>query len=324
LNPLQDIYDRCNTGDNLSKYEGLADFPSMLDIEPTSSCNFRCLMCPTGNRSLERKAEFMKWEVFEKIADQCAEHGAAIRFIGWGEPTLHPMLLDMLRYAGDRGILTHLNTNGSKITPDLARKLVESGLSSIKFSFQGASRETYAEMRRTDFFDGMVEAIIHMREARGQRNLPYIAASTTITSENPAAVAAFRRRLAPVVDHLTIGHTIFDFMNLRAVRLNREERRALDRLRGLETAARVHPNPCPEVFDKLSINASGDVVVCCNDYNGTVALGNVRDTPLRKIWRHEKIEAYRRRLSRNNYKAPLCESCYDYQGLTAGATNNDS
>ncbi|MHC4065053.1 MAG: SPASM domain-containing protein, partial [Planctomycetota bacterium] len=94
------------------------------------------------------------------------------------------------------------------------------------------------------------------------------------------------------------------------------------RLKGLSTDAKVHPKPCPEVFDKLSIHADGSVVLCCNDYNGTVELGNVADTPIIEMWQHPKIEAYRKRLAENNYEAPLCRDCYDYLGLTEGEVGN--
>lgn len=321
MNPFQPLYDACNSGDSAQKYADLPDFPHTIDLEPTSSCNFRCLMCPTGNLSLKRDAEFMKWATFEAIADQAADHGTALRLIGWGEPTLHPLLPRMIRYAHERGLLTHLNTNGSKITPEYAFDLVDAGLSSIKFSFQGVDRQSYAEMRQVNFFDGMIEAIKHMKRVRGYRSLPYIAASTSITYEKPEVVDLFRRRLEQYVDHLSIGKTIFDFMDLKAVRLKPAQKDMLRRLKLAATDPKRHPDPCPEVFGKLSVHANGDIVVCCNDYDGTVNLGNVNRTPIIKMWRHPKIEAYRERLARKDYDAPLCESCYDYQELTTGVEN---
>ncbi len=51
MNPFRPLYDLCN-----SPKGELIDFPRMIDVELTSSCNYRCLMCPTGNRSLARQA----------------------------------------------------------------------------------------------------------------------------------------------------------------------------------------------------------------------------------------------------------------------------
>ena len=319
MNPFQPLYDECNIGDAVTKYTDLPKFPRMIDVELTSSCNFRCLMCPTGNLSLQRKAEFMDFPVIYRILTQAWKHGTGIRFIGWGEPTLHPNLHDAIDLATRYGLLTHVNTNGSKIDQDFARDLVRVGLSSIKFSFQGASRETYAEMRNTDFFDGMLGAIVAMREARGDGSLPYIAASTTITYESPALVASFKRKMDKLVDQLTIGRTVFDFMDLKAVRLKPHEKRLLDGLKGMATNDRKHPNPCPEVFQKLSIHADGSVRVCCNDFSGVTNLGNVMDAALEDIWRHPEIEAYRKRLAAKKYSGPLCSVCWDYQDLTSSS-----
>ena len=318
VNPFQSRYDLCNNGSAEDKNANLPPFPHIIDVELTSSCNFRCLMCPTGNLSLKREANFMVSRVMEGIIDQCAEHGTAIRFIGWGEPTLHPSLPAFIRKAWANNLPTHVNTNGSKIDPELAWALVDAGLSSIKFSFQGVDRESYKEMRQTEFFDGMLKAIGHMKKARAAGMLPYIAASTSITYETPEMVEAFRKRIEPLVDHLSIGRTIFDFMDMKAVRLRPAQRSMLERLKKLASVSKKHPDPCPEVYDKLSVHADGNVVVCCNDYDGHVVLGNVLDTPIADIWRHPKIEAYRERLARKDYSGPLCSVCYDYQNLSPG------
>lgn len=325
-NPFAPLYAACNTGDGQAKYDALAEFPRMLDLELTSACNFRCLQCPVGNLSMTRPAQFMDAAVFESIVKQCALHGTALRLIGWGEPLLHPEVVRFVALARANGLLVHINTNASRITPELARALCQAGLSSIKFSFQGVDRQSYLEMRRTDFFEGMIGAISDMVKARAAEGgpLPHISASTSITYETDEQVAEFRERLGGLVDYLSIGHTTFDFMDMGAVRLKPAEREMLERLASLQTVEKRHPDPCPEVFDKLSIHADGQAVVCCNDYNALTNLGNVEDTPIAEMWRHPQIEEYRKRLAAKEYGGPLCSVCYDYAGLTKGAVAHDA
>ena len=57
--------------------------------------------------------------------------------------------------------------------------------------------------------------------------------------------------------------------------------------------------------------------MCCNDFDGVMELGNVNETPIAELWRHPKIEAYRERLARQDYDAPLCRDCFDYMGCVA-------
>lgn len=320
MNPLQHLYDQFNTGDPGAKYATLPEFPLMIDVELTSACNFRCNFCPTGLGLVTRPAGLMSSTTWQKMVDECAPYGTALRMIGWGEPLLHPNVVSFINYASEKGLLTHLNTNASKLTPRLAEALVDAGLSSIKFSFQGIDRASYSEARQADFFDGMLTAIGWMSLARGHRKLPYIAASTSTTSETPEQIEAFRERMEPMVDYLSVGRTVFDFLDGHAGRLRPRQRELFDKARAHDSAPKVHPDPCPEVYSKLSIAWTGEARVCCNDWDGETNLGKIGETPISEIWRDKVIESYRERLARKKYTGPLCSVCFDYQSLTEGAS----
>ena len=311
-NPFGALYEICNTGSNAWKYAGLAPSPRMIDIEPTDACNFRCLMCPTGNRSLSRKAGVMDWGVFVRVAEQCAGYGTGLRFIGWGEPMLCPELVAMVEYATALGLPTHINTNGSLMDAAMASRLIEGGLSSIKFSLQGTDRDGYAEMRNVDWFDGLRETVAMFHTMRGDRSLPYIQVSTTTTRETPDQVEAFRAMFDPICDAVSVGKTVFAHLDLTAARMSDADRATLAKLSEYHPADLTHPMPCPEVYDKLTVHWDGAVRVCCNDYDGITDLGNVMKRPLFDIWRDVTIELLRKRLADNDYGGPLCATCWHY------------
>lgn len=318
VNPFSPLYAKCNIDQSAAKYAALTDGPCIVDIEPVGLCNFRCVMCPTGLQALGRPGGFMKLDTYSAILDKTEAFGSAIRFIGWGEPLMHPDIAWFIDQAACRNRLTHVNTNGSKIVVDIgmARRLVNAGLSSIKFSFQGADRQSYHDMRRVDFFEDLFVAIERMREARGSFDWPFIAASTTTTTETPEMVEAFRERMAPLLDQLTIGKTIFEFIDMAAVP---ESRKALlEEAAKNETVEKRHPDPCPEVYNKLTIHWDGTVRVCCNDYSGRTNLGNIVTDEFSGIWRHPTMEAYRTNLAKKQYDGPLCSVCWDYAELTEG------
>ena len=310
MNPFAPLYAQQNTGTAEEKHANLPGFPRLIDIEPVGLCNFRCVCCPTGLQAVTRPQGFMDEGVFYDIVSQCAPHETALRFIGWGEPTLHPQIVSFVRTASDAGVLTHINTNGSKITWDLAVDLVDAGLSSIKFSFQGVDRETYQETRKIDFFDGMIEAIRIMRGARGELPMPFIAASTSTTYETPEQIESFRHMMEPLVDHLSIGKTIFGFIDSKAIRINKAD---FERLSKLAATDLKHPDPCPEVFDKLSMSWDGTGRVCCNDHSGVTNLGNIKDTSIEQMWNAPTMQKYRKRLAEHQYVMQLCQTCYQYQ-----------
>jgi len=316
INPFAGRYATCNTGAPAAKHAVLSDGPIIVDIEPVGLCNFRCVMCPTGLHALGRPGGFMTRETHNAILEKTAPFKSSIRYIGWGEPLMHTQISWFIDAASHDGRLTHLNTNGSKFITDqtVPARLVSAGLSSIKFSFQGADRETYHAMRRVDFFEELLFAIDMMRNARGWNYRPFIAASTTTTTESEETIARFKSRIAPMVDQLTIGKTVFEFIDMAAVQP--KQRALLEEAAQHQTVDKRHPDPCPEVYNKLTIHWDGAVRVCCNDYSGTTDLGNIVTDDFADIWRHPTIEAYRERLGRKEYSGPLCGVCYDYADLT--------
>jgi radical SAM protein with 4Fe4S-binding SPASM domain len=312
VNPFDPLYAQCNAGTNADKYASLPDLPRLIDVEVTNSCNFRCLMCPTGNHQMTRASGFMSRDTFAALNRQC--YGTGLRFIGWGEPLLHPDIVDFIRDATAWGNPTHLNTNGSKIDRAMAHALVRAGLGSIKFSFQGADRASYAEMRNTDFFDALAGAVARMHLARGDNPLPYIHVSTTTTHEDDRTIERFRERFGRLADRVTVGRTVFAHLDLNAVRLRPDERARLETFMEYEPDGLEHPRPCPEVNDKLTVQWDGSVRVCCNDFDGATDLGNIDATPLKAIWRAKQIEDYRKTLAEDRYEGPLCSVCFDYMG----------
>ncbi len=277
--PFQDIYNACNCGTGAEKLKNPLDFPRYIDIELTNLCNFRCKMCPTGQNTTKRTKGFMSDEIWNIIFKQLSEYKIAIRFIRWGEPTLHHRLYDWIAKAKNNGLLVHINTNGKLLDIDM---IIKCGLDSIKFSFQGLGREEYLEWRQEDYFLELTEKIkdIYSRNPR-----PYIMIGTTIINMNIDG-NVFRTMMSPISDKVIIGQT-----------------------RILSEPVKQH-RECPEVFDKLSINWDGTVSACCGDYDNLMVVGDVRKEPLKKIWENKKMNYYRKILSNFKHnKIALCRNC---------------
>lgn len=327
VNPFAPLYRQCNTGTAAEKYRGLKPFPTIIDVELTNACNFSCLFCPTGNKAMRRRTGVMAEETMWRIVADASMHVAddhpiALRLIGWGEPLMHDGLVDMIWHAKRNGLLVHLNTNGSlldEVGGYWARDLIGAGLDSIKFSFQGVSRQSYREARNIDYYDQLLEKVKEFYAARGDRSLPWIAVSTSTTYETPEDMAAFVSLFSPHVDELSIGKTIFGFFDAEAMRLrSAEERMTFDRLVAAGTVDLVHPDPCKEVYNKLAVSWDGTVRVCCNDFDGVTDLGNVNEASLSKAWMHPTMQEYRERLTSKEYEGPLCSVCYEYMPLKEG------
>jgi len=314
-NPFDPVYKTMNTMSPVDKLAAMPPFPRLMDVELTNLCNFHCLMCPVGIGTQQRPKGTMSEEIFSRVLDQAAEHGCHLRFILWGEPTLHPHWLDWMTRVVDRGLNAHFNTNGSRITEDDMRRLVDSGVQSMKFSFQGVDQKSYREMRSTDYFEELLGKVQRLYEIRGAAPSPFIHVSTTITYEGPELVRAFRDRVSAFTDKVTIGRTELGRFDASGASLSAEERALLEHMKQEDKLVRKHPR-CPEIFDKLSVYWDGRVTACCRDFDGVMLLGDIREQTLAEIWRSEKLSAYRQALARDEYdKFPLCRVCWDYHGL---------
>lgn len=313
--PFKDIYAACNVGNSKAKLAELPEFPRFMDIELTNTCNFRCLMCPTGTHSMKRASGFMTQEVFYKILDEIRPYKTPLRFIRYGEPTLHEQLVEFIGAASEAGCMTHINTNGSKLDRQGIEDLINAGLTSIKFSFQGVDEKSFAEMRNTDFFTDLVEVIRLTHDVRGDREFPYIQVSTSITYETREQVQAFREMMDGIADQVSVGRTVMEHLDIDAVRLRPKEMEMFKRLMAEESVVKKHPE-CPEVYDKLSINFDGTVTACCGDSDNLMLVGDVTKTTIKEVWDSDQLNQYREMLADMRHdELPLCRTCYDYQGL---------
>ncbi|NVK18596.1 MAG: radical SAM protein [Methylocystaceae bacterium] len=313
--PLSEIYSKMNEGNSKEKLNNLPDFPRLIDVELTNTCNFRCLMCPTGTFSMKRKSGFMTEELFYKILDEVKEHKTPLRFIRFGEPTMHKQLVEFIRAATDAGSLTHINTNGSYLNEKMITELMDAGLSSLKFSFQGIDAKSFEEMRNTDFYNELVDIIRLTRDLRGEREQPFLQVSTSITYETLEQVQAFRKLMEGLVDQVSVGRTVMEHLDIESVRMRPKEVEMLKMLKAEESVVKKHPE-CPEVYDKLSINFDGTVTACCGDSDNLMLIGDLEESTISEIWKSKRLNKYRTMLADMRHDdLPLCKTCFDYQGL---------
>ena len=317
-NPFRPLYDLCNKENSEWRYKNLPEFPTFVDLELTNTCNFRCLMCPTGNLSQKRASGFMKDDVYYKILDEIKINKTPIRLIRWGEPTSHPQMVEFIKAAKKVGVMCHLNTNGSLLNEEKIDQLIEIPLDSIKFSFQGVDAKSYREMRNTEFFDDLMATIKLFYEKRGRQLFPYIHISTTITYETREQVETFKKMAEKYSDLVTVGRTVLEGrVNMDEVRLSQEEKDMLKYLQSEESLVREHPE-CPEVFNKLSINWDGTLTACCTDSDNKMLLGNIKESSMAEIWKSDKLEEYRKMLVQMRHdELDLCKNCYDYMSIQA-------
>src|SRR3990167_7900747 len=85
-------------------------------------CNLACIHCYSDSYNIEYPDELTFAEAQELI-DGLAEYKAPVLLFSGGEPILHKYLFDLGRYAKEKGLRIVISTNGTLITPDVARDI---------------------------------------------------------------------------------------------------------------------------------------------------------------------------------------------------------
>jgi len=101
-----------------------------MELELSRECNLRCVYCyASSGKKLHN--ELTREEIAGAL-DQAIELGARrIIVIGGGEPLLYPGVMDIMRGLRERGIVVDLFTNGTLLTPAVARELFQMGVSPV-------------------------------------------------------------------------------------------------------------------------------------------------------------------------------------------------
>ncbi|MDI6591492.1 MAG: radical SAM protein [Patescibacteria group bacterium] len=287
--------------------KGAEEFPLMVVLSVTYVCNSRCIHCPYSNSDIREKyrdAQFMKPELFKKIADECGKYGAYIRLSGGGEPLLHKDIIELIEYAKKAGARIGLITNGSLMSGKAAERIVECGTDMIEFSADAGDKETYEKIRRGLNFDTLVENVKYTVKKRNELKSPSkIIASIVnqkIVHDKLDSIVAFWEK---IVDKVQVRKYLT--WNI----LNPQE--TGDPTPYLPPEKRI---PCPWLFERLNIDTRGDVTICGEDIHFNYKFDNVLKKTIKEIWLGDKFTQWRKlHLERRGDEIEICKNCPDWQ-----------
>lgn len=318
INRLKEIYKTIDYGNAKDKMRNLPEFPKIIEFEVTNHCNFQCLMCKTGVGTSTRSRGYMTDEIYHKVIEEIKNYPVALKFVGQGEPVLHPKLIEYIRIAKENNIIVHLTTNGSLLDKAMMLEIIDAQLDSIKFSFQGVDAEGYSQLRQKDNFEDLLSKIEMLYQLRGDAKYPYITIGTSVINESEEKVQKFRSRCEKICDKVEIGITTLEFIDLDKIK-NEKAKREIEEIQNYQNQIKKRYVCCPQIFDTIAVRWNGDITACCADLDGVMTLGNISSKSIRECWNSPMENKYREILSKCEYeKLELCKDCYDVYGWTYG------
>ena len=286
----------------------LGQRPETIVVEPTNRCNLNCPFCLVGLQNQLGTAEhdkiprgfgFMDFGLYEKILRDAVDFGIRRMQLHFqGEPLLHKQFPDMVSLAKQHGMSTQVFTNGMALTEEYIGRIVESGLDSMRFSVDGASKETYEQNRVGGDFDKVFSNMKMMVErARGSQTR--VEWQFIVMSNNEHEL----QRAQETAREIGIPFIAKTFAE------------SVPELMPADTKYRRHlqPKPCTDIYRSVGVFWNGDVVPCCYDLIGKEIMGNIQEQTLSEIWNSEKYVDFRRRVDNavNNPddEPELCRTC---------------
>jgi MoaA/NifB/PqqE/SkfB family radical SAM enzyme len=141
-------------------------------VEPTNQCNLDCRTCM--RREWDEPPGWMSQETFDKlIADlKSFPSPPTVFFGGIGEPLAHPHTIEWIRQAKALGGTVELITNGTLLNQERSRQLIDAGLDVLWISVDGATPESYADVRLGAELPKVVENVSWLRKIRPGGHFP--------------------------------------------------------------------------------------------------------------------------------------------------------
>ncbi|MEC8147394.1 MAG: radical SAM/SPASM domain-containing protein [Pseudomonadota bacterium] len=280
-----------------AKKQLVSDYPLHVDLELASICNLKCPMCYTISPEFKKKvnAKLMDYELFTNLIDECAMGGVySIRLSFRGESFLHKRILDCVRYAKNKGIKeVSTLTNGVRLDEDMFEKLMEAGIDWITISFDGLGK-TYEQIRSPAKYERAVEKIANyskIKEKAG-RVKPIIKIQSILPAieDDPKS---FYDVFAPISDMVS-ANPLIDFMA------------------STKNSPKIENFSCPQIYQRLVIGADGLCMMCANDEEGQVIVGDANKQTIHEIWHGKEFSRVRaiHRQCAGTDKLNPCSECY--------------
>ncbi len=288
--------------------------PSFFNIEPTNHCNLRCALCPTGLSDASIRKGYMPLDRYKRIVDQACESALVINLHNWGEPTLHPHLPEMIRYAAAKNIWTVVSTNFSqRYPPGYFEELLQSGLGVLHIDLDGTDAETYRHYRRGGDFDQVMKntrEVVALKRRLGL-TFPLIEGTMLVMRHNEGQCAAFIRLCEEM------GLDRYFLSKLQVDPATTKDWLPLDPSLSYANYFKDDPAPpCSRLYSFMVINWSCNLAACCLTYDEASDFANVADEPLWQIWNNERFQSARAVFHPDGHQRPatICHCCRNRLG----------
>ena len=317
----------------------LVFYPFTLEIEVTTKCNLRCIMCEhTYWQKDEWDNRDLSFEDFKRIVDQFPNL-IWINLTGEGSPFLNKDYLRMIEYVKSRLIFTVVIDSFTWLDEKVARQLIKLGVDKVRVSIDAATKETYKKIRVGANFDRVMENIKNFIQLKKEMNslIPELDFVYIVFKPNYQEIIQFIEMVGSLEDRRWLAErNVIQFVSLlefdQIKDMVYEPPQALQWAvlkKGEELGIQIvwcHPSHQPQKKPPLEeciywtepyIMMGGYVVPCCGvlmsnnrAFLRKYSFGNILEKPFKEIWNSKRYRQFRKMVLNDRGMVPfLCKGC---------------
>ncbi|MEM6703085.1 MAG: radical SAM/SPASM domain-containing protein [Acidobacteriota bacterium] len=273
-----------------------------VSLETHTVCNQRCFFCPVSFE--QRAAHFMPTDFFESIVLQLSAYRSTIEGVWlmlYNEPSLDKRMVEQAATLRHAGLPPVINTNASAFHPKKTDALIEAGgLRLLSVNISTFDRDSYARDRGADQLDRVLRNLDYMANKPVAEEMLLMVLGQK-DEDHERQIEAARKRYGDT--RFVIQH---DEIMDRAgwLEVGRKAKREGGRLAGCEN---VGSRP----LQHMHITPHGKVVFCCQDYDETHVVGDLRQDSVAEVLAGEALASLRRQAYglEEPHDDFMCSSC---------------
>jgi MoaA/NifB/PqqE/SkfB family radical SAM enzyme len=290
---LKDEYIKKSKADNLI-ISPTPPFPLKLKIDVCSLCNYSCVFCPTAVIAPE-KGLINEKLCINIIKDAYLAGAKELAISGIGEPLLNQKLETYIKLAKDLGYeYVFINTNGFLLDEKRAESLLESGIDSIKVSFNAGTRKTYQLIHGIDGYDRVISNIKTFFSLKKSCKL-YL--SFVTIKQNKHEIPEIVSALKDYTDDILI------------INANSRGGGDIDKRLLLGSDDFTFEYPCGQLFKTAVTTCEGYLVICCQDFDKLTVVADLNETNIKDAWNSDAFIQFRKKHINKYFDDTICNNC---------------
>ncbi len=275
----------------------VSDYPPNLQIELSSICNLRCVMCYQADKTFSGKSNgfmgYMKFDLFKKIIDEVEGNIDGLTFASRGEPTLIKDFDKYLKYCEGKFLGLKINTNVTLFNEKLINTLLSSDIQTLVLSIDESNKENYEKIRVNAKFDKIMKNLEMLKEIR-EKNYKNSKLKVRISGvkinkdQNIEEINKFYKDFADEI--ALVNYTPWES--------------------SYENEVNQISDPCSDLFRRMFIWWDGKANPCDYDYKSLLSKWDAKFLTVNEIWNSDYYNEIRfKHLNNMRDEIEPCKRC---------------